>query len=69
MLYRVVQCAPPAGEYDGLLSVPALVVSHDLGMQRDIMRRELGQLIGLGVDPAQWLHVLGREQEEGRKGE
>ncbi len=48
----------PAGEDDGLLSIPGLIVSHDLGMQGDIMGRELGQFVGLSVDPAQRLHVL-----------
>ena len=48
----------PAGEDDGLLPIPGLVVSHDLGMQSDVMWGELGQLIGLRVYPAQWLHVL-----------
>ena len=52
----------PAGENDGLLSIPGLIVSHDPGMQSDIVRGELGQLVWLGVDPPQWLHLL-RERE------
>lgn len=48
----------PAGENDGLLPVPGLVVSHDFGMQCHIMWGQLRQLVGLGVDPSQWLHVL-----------
>ena len=48
----------PACEDDGLLPIPGGIVSHYFGVEGDVVRRELWQLIGLGVDPAQRLHVL-----------
>lgn len=41
----------PAGDDDSLLPIPGGVVSHDLGMGGDILRRELRGLIWLGVNP------------------
>lgn len=48
----------PAGDDDGLLSVPGRVVSHDLGVGGDILWGQLGRLVRLSVDPAQRLHFL-----------
>ena len=50
-----------ARDDDCFLTVPAWIVSHDLGMCSDILRGELGQLVGLSVDPAQRFHVLWNE--------
>eukprot|EP00123_Amoebidium_parasiticum_P018098 comp24100_c1_seq1/m.43518 comp24100_c1_seq1/g.43518 ORF comp24100_c1_seq1/g.43518 comp24100_c1_seq1/m.43518 type:complete len:303 (+) comp24100_c1_seq1:521-1429(+) len=47
-----------AGDHNGLLTVPLLVVGHDLCMHGHVLWCQLGQLIWLGVDPAQWLKVL-----------
>lgn len=52
------------GYDDRLLTVPVGVVAHQLGVRGDVLRRELGQLVGLGVDPSEWLHVF----EEGMVG-
>ena len=56
----------PARDDNGFLSIPGGVLGHDSGVGGDILRRELGELIGLCMDPAKWLHVLrvGRQQEE-----
>lgn len=48
----------PAGDDDGFLPIPGGVVSHDLGMGGDILRRELRGLVWLGVNPPQGLHFL-----------
>ena len=50
--------AIPASDDDSLLAVPRWIVSHDLGVRRDILRRQLRQFIGLRVDPAERLHLL-----------
>jgi hypothetical protein len=50
--------SPPAMDDDGLLSVPAHVLSHHLGVHGHVVGRQLGKLVRLGVDPAQWLHLL-----------
>lgn len=47
-----------AGYDDGLLAVPGRVVHHYAGVGADILRGQLGQFVGLGVDPAEWLHVF-----------
>ena len=56
----------PARNDDSFLAIPGGVLGHNSGVCGDILWRELGELIGLCVDPAKWLHVLrgGRQQEE-----
>ena len=46
-----------AGDHDGPLAVPRLVVRHDRRVHRHVHGRELRQLVGLGVDPAERLEV------------
>jgi len=48
----------PAGDDDGFLAVPDRIVRHHLGVGRDVLRRQLRQLVGLRVNPAQRLHLL-----------
>lgn len=48
----------PAGNNDGLFSIPRGVVSHDLGVGGDVLWGQLGRLIWLRVDPAEGLHFL-----------
>ena len=43
---------------DGPFAVPRGVVGHDFGVGGDVLGRELGQLVGLGVEPAQRFHLL-----------
>jgi len=57
-IYRAVRLCLPAGDDDGLLAVPVLVVLHDARVGRDVLGRQLRQLVGLRVDPTQWLHLL-----------
>ena len=42
----------------GLLAVPRHVVRHDFGVDAHVLRRELWQLVGLRVNPAERLHFL-----------
>ena len=55
----------PASNNNRLLSVPARIVNHHLGVGRDILRGQLRQLVRLGVDPAQWLHLLEETKNKG----
>ena len=48
----------PACDDYCLFSIPARVVRHDLSMWSDVLRRQLGQLVRLCMDPPKWLHVL-----------
>ena len=41
-----------------LFPVPGRVFCHDLGVSRDVLRRQLRQLIGLSVDPSERLELL-----------
>jgi hypothetical protein len=43
---------------NGLLAVPRRVIIHDLGMCRDVLRRQLRQFIRLRMNPAQRFHIL-----------
>lgn len=56
------QCLSPAGDDDGLLPIPGGVVSHNLGMGGDILRRELRGLVWLGVNPPQRFHFLTKRE-------
>jgi hypothetical protein len=47
-----------ASDDDSLLPVPGAVLSHDFSVRRDILRRELGQLVWLRVHPSKGLHFL-----------
>lgn len=47
----------PAGDDDRLLAVPGGVVGHDAGMGAHVLWGQLGQLVRLGVDPAQGLEL------------
>mmetsp|Transcript_39072 Transcript_39072/g.85881 ORF Transcript_39072/g.85881 Transcript_39072/m.85881 type:complete len:419 (+) Transcript_39072:398-1654(+) len=47
-----------ARDDDGALAVPRLVLGHDFGVGRHVVRRELRQLVGLRVQPAERLHAL-----------
>ncbi len=47
-----------ARDYDCLLAVPAQVVRHDLGVDADVLRGQLRELVGLRVHPAEGLHLL-----------
>lgn len=51
----------PAGNDDCLLSIPGWIVGHDFSMGGYILRRQLGQFIGLCVYPSQRLHFLNKE--------
>ena len=53
----------PACDNDGLLSIPGRVISHDFGVGGDVLGRELRELVGLRVHPAQRLHVLARGRQ------
>ena len=59
----------PARDDDGFLPVPVGVISHDLGVEGDILRGELRELIRLRVDPTQGLHILGRTCYHGNQDE
>ena len=48
----------PASDDDSFLAVPGWIVGHNLGVRRDVLGRELGQLIGLRVDPPERLHLF-----------
>jgi len=56
--YRTPSMNRPAGDDDGFLAVPDRIVRHHLGVGRDVLRRQLRQLVGLRVNPAQRLHLL-----------
>lgn len=58
----------PAGDDDGLLSIPGRVVGHDLGVSGDVLRGQLGRLVGLRVDPAEGLHFLQGDKRTGSTG-
>ena len=48
----------PASDDDGLLTVPAHVLPHNLSMHGHILWSQLGQLVWLGVDPSKGFHLL-----------
>lgn len=48
----------PACDDHSFLSVPAGIIRHDFGVGGDVLRRELWQLVRLGMYPTQRLHLL-----------